>query len=207
MNESVENREDEFHHELENNEVDNHEVELDNSEEIDIMNNDGLQLPERYSISSFIFDSDENESEIDNLDIIDMGKIDDNMCKSIWNDFKEQYKPFINSLFKLTNIDARYYFSFAQNREIVYNYINKRLKGVKLLKFRPIGNTYIFFTLKRVNDTKNKLRIFEKRLMEFNDRLDIIQEQINKIYNAPGMPGYMEALNNFNDLMNNVNSN
>lgn len=207
MNESVENREDEFHHELENNEVDNHEVELDNSEEIDIMNNDGLQLPERYSISSFIFDSDENESEIDNLDIIDMGKIDDNMCKSIWNDFKEQYKPFINSLFKLTNIDARYYFSFAQNREIVYNYINKRLKGVKLLKFRPIGNTYIFFTLKRVNDTKNKLRIFEKRLMEFNDRLDIIQEQMNKIYNAPGMPGYMEALNNFNDLMNNVNSN
>jgi hypothetical protein len=164
---------------------------------------------------STMFNDDINDPDLvractreDHLDIIDMNRIDNTMCGYIWNDFKQQYKPFVNSLFKLTNVDSQYYFSIPENREIVYNYINVRLRGVKLLKFRPIGMSYIFFTLKRVNSEMiNKVHVFEKRLIEFKDRLDIIQEQVTKIYNAPGMPGYIEALDNFNDTMNKININ
>ncbi|NDA63324.1 MAG: hypothetical protein EBX50_14985 [Chitinophagia bacterium] len=176
------------------------------------------ELESNFSVTPTIlpiFDNDENditndiEDSINHLDVIDMNRIDNVMCSYIWNDFKQQYKPFINSLFKLTNVDSQYYFSIPENREIVYNYINQHLKGVKLLKFRPIGSSYIFFTLKRINDHKiiNKLDFFEKQLMQFKDRLDIIQEQITKIYNAPGMPGYIDALNNFNEIMSEINRN
>ena len=222
--------------------VENHNVLLDNSEEIHESDSvlyrpeQSLELNENQSESNFdisptsptlsprflpIFDNDEVDGgddidpvrtcteHDDSLDIIDMNRIDNVMCNYIWNDFKHQYKPFINSLFKLTNVDSQYYFSIPENREIVYNYINQRLRGVKLLKFRPIGSSYIFFTLKRINDHKiiSKLDFFEKQLIEFKERLDIIQDQVTKIYNAPGMPGYIDALNNFNETMNKINRN
>lgn len=173
---------------------------------------EGLLLERDLGVSSVFHSIIENDeipvADSVHLDIIDMNRIDNVMCGYIWNDFKQQYRPFVNSLFKLTNVDSQYYFSIPENREIVYNYINQHLNGVKLLKFRPIGTSYIFFTLKRVNSVMiNKFHVFEKQLIQFNDRLDVIQEQVTKIYNAPGMPGYMEALNDFNETMNKINRN
>lgn len=136
-----------------------------------------------------------------NEDVIDINIVDDEMCTIIWKDFKDQYRPFVTSLIRLTNPSTYNYFANVQNRTIVLNYINKRLKGIKMVKIRPIGSSYFFFVVKRIFEetVTTKIDNLQSQVIYLKQVVQDLEFKFTKLYYAPGMPGYIEASNEFNE--------
>ena len=133
------------------------------------------------------------------MECIDINDIDNEMSYFIWRDFHDQYKPVINSLIKITNHHALMYITNKENQQIVIDYINNRLIGLKIYKMSLVGKEYAFFNIKRtlLYDQCN----IKDMLKDMKEKINSIEEKVNKIYYAPPyMPGYIEALNDFNNL-------
>ena len=140
-------------------------------------------------------------------DIIDINMIDDDMCYKIWKDFKEQYRPFATSLIKLTDTSTHMYFSNFHNRMLVLKYINKRLKGIQIVKIKPIGMSYFFVVIKRIfEDTINsKIDNLQQQVITLKKIINDLEIKFLKLYYAPGMPGYIEASKEFNETVSKMN--
>jgi hypothetical protein len=147
----------------------------------------------------FNFDNDIDSDYEQNDDVIDINIIDNNMCYLIWKDFKEQYRPFTNSLVHLTDYSTHNYFANEENRHVLFNYINRRLIGFKLSKLKPIGRMYFFFSVKRTNDGRENHRIIklESKIKELTQIVETLEKKYDKLYYAPDMPGYKEAMDEF----------
>ena len=141
------------------------------------------------------------DNNVINEDVIDINIVDDEMCMIIWKDFKDQYRPFVTSLIRLTNPSTYNYFANIQNRTIVLNYINKRLKGIKMVKIRPIGSSYFFFVVKRIFEETitTKIDNLQSQVIYLKQVVQDLEFKLTKLYYAPGMPGYIEASNEFNE--------
>ena len=126
------------------------------------------------------------------------------MCYKIWKDFKEQYRPFATTLIKLTDVSTHLYFTNENNRMILLHYINKRLKGIKIEKIKPIGTFYFFVFVKRIFEetTSTKIEKLQSQITSLKNIVSDLELKFLKLYYSPGMPGYIEASINFEEIYN-----
>ena len=131
--------------------------------------------------------------------MINAHDIDDDMCYLIWSDFHEQYKPFVNSFVKLTHFDTTTYIMNKDNSLRVQEYINNKLVGLRIIKLRLIGRDHIIFTVRRTTEESvhSILKNMQIKIDNLTKIVSDLEEKITKIYYAPNMPGYEEALNEF----------
>ena len=133
-------------------------------------------------------------------DRIDINTIDDDMCYLIWRDFHEQYKPFFNSFVKLTNYDTTIYIVNKGNQQRVIDYINEKLEGLKIMKLRVVGHDHILFFVRRTDEESAStiIRKLQNKIDNLTSVVESLEEKMTKIYYSPNMPGYQEALYEFN---------
>lgn len=180
--------------------VENIRIENDNGIDQDTI----LSSSSQYDSLPYInFDNDVDSNYEQNADVIDISVVDNRMCYLIWRDFKEQYRPFTNSLVRLTDYSTHDYFSNEENRQILFNYINTRLIGIQLVKLKPIGRMYFFFSVKRTNDNmlNNRVVKLESKIKELSNIIENLEKKYDKLYYAPNMPGYYEAMDDFTKKM------
>ena len=181
--------------------VENIHIENDNGIDQDTI----LSSSSQYDSLPYInFDNDVDSNYEQNDDVIDIRLVDNRMCYLIWRDFKEQYRPFTTSLIRLTDYSTHDYFSNEENRQILFNYINTRLIGIQLAKLKPIGRMYFFFSVKRTNDNmlfNNRIIKLESKIKKLTNIIETLEQKYDKLYYAPNMPGYHEAMDDFSKKM------
>jgi hypothetical protein len=73
-----------------------------------------------------------------------------------------------------------------------------------MVKIRQIGITYFFFVVKRIFEEtiSNKIENLQSQIRSLKHIVHDLELKFIKMYYAPGMPGYIEASNEFSEQLN-----